>query len=127
MKNKKQKELTNKVNELEQKVRLLEQVSIKQNLTTSIILSIIEGKKVTCDEADKEAPDPDPQHEPQTESKIVFDYLVGSSGDKHHPRQSPRDFYEVTQIYNIGDNSFLFAAKDKTWQYPYIYIGHYKD
>jgi hypothetical protein len=124
MKNKKQKELTNKVNELEQKVRLLEQVSRKQTLTTSIILSIIEEKKNTCDEAGKKAPDPEP--EPQKERQIIFDYWIGGGERKKSPIHKPTEFYEVIEIYKIGGNKYLFGAKDKTWQYPYIYIGHYK-
>ena len=126
MKNKKQKELTNKVNELEQKVRLLEQVSRKQTLTTSIILSIIEKKEATCDEAGKEAPDPEPEPEPQKERNIVFDYLVGEIEGEHKTELSPSHFYEVIEIYRIGVNTFLFGAKDKSWDYPYVYIGHYE-
>ncbi len=69
-----------------------------------------------------EQPDPFPQ----PERKIVFDWLVGGHGEKGNARLTPSKFYEVIEIYKIGKNKYLFAAKDKTWYYPYIYIGHYE-
>jgi hypothetical protein len=62
----------------------------------------------------------------QPERKIVFDYLVGGDGRKKSPIHKPTEFDEVIEIYKIGENSFLFGAKNKSWQYPYIYIGHYE-
>jgi len=62
----------------------------------------------------------------QTERKIVFDYLIGESGTEYKTKLSPSDFYEVIEMYKIGENKYLFGAKDKSWYYPYIYIGHYE-
>jgi hypothetical protein len=70
----------------------------------------------------KEQPEP----EPQKERKIVFKYWIGEDGSKKSPIHNPSDFYEVIEIYKIVENKYLFAAKDKTWIYPYIYIGHYE-
>jgi hypothetical protein len=124
MKTKEQKELTNKVNELERKVRLLEQVSRKQTLTTSIILSIIEEKKVTCDEADKEAPDPEP--EPQKERKIVFDWLINQEGKVVVPYSNPNEFDRIEERFKLGDKFYLFSAHYSQGASVKIYIGHYE-
>jgi hypothetical protein len=70
--------------------------------------------------------DPDPQPEPQKERKIVFDYVVGESGTEYKTKLSPSRFYEVIEIYTIGENKYLFGAKNKTCDYTYIYIGHYE-
>jgi len=66
--------------------------------------------------------DPDPQ----PERKIVFDYLVGEHGKKNSARLTPSDIDEVKEIYKIEENTYLFSAKDKSWEYPLIYIGHYE-
>ena len=62
----------------------------------------------------------------EPKGKIVFDYFVSEHCEKYNTRLTPSDFEEVTGICKIGENSFLFAAKDKSWDYPYIYIGHYE-
>jgi hypothetical protein len=87
-------------------------------------LDSLEARMDMIEEMLKTEPDPEP--EPQKERKIVFDWLVGGDGRKKSPIHKPFDFYEVIEIYKIGDNSFLFGAKDKSWHYPYIYIGHYE-
>jgi hypothetical protein len=148
MKNKKQKELTNKVNELEQKVRLLEQVSRKQTLTTSIILSIIEKKEVTCDEAGKEAPDPEPEPEskimpkeyggkmnckqeehaePQPERIIVFDWFIHPERGPIKAGLNPCNFNELKVIAEIGFGKYVFLLTTIHSIHPLIYIGHYKN
>jgi hypothetical protein len=66
------------------------------------------------------------QPEPQKERKVVFDFWTSGDGRKKSQIHKPTEFDEVIEIYKIGENSFLFAAKDKTWDYPYIYIGHYE-
>jgi hypothetical protein len=68
----------------------------------------------------------EPEPEPQPERKIVFDYWIREDGVKKSPIHKPTEFYEVIEMYKIGENKHLFGAKDKTWQYPYIYIGHYE-
>jgi hypothetical protein len=68
----------------------------------------------------------EPEPEPQTERKIVFDYWIGGGERNESPIHKPTEFYEVIEMYKIGENKYLFGAKDKSWQYPYIYIGHYE-
>jgi hypothetical protein len=71
-------------------------------------------------------PQPDIEPDPQPERKIVFDYLVGEHGEKNSARLTPSDIDEVKEIYKIEENTYLFSAKDKSWEYPLIYIGHYE-
>jgi len=74
----------------------------------------------------KTEPEPQPDPEPQKERQIVFDYWIGGDGRKKSPIHKPTEFYEVIEMYKIGENKHLFGAKDKSWEYPLIYIGHYE-
>jgi len=85
-------------------------------------LDSLEARMDMVEEMLKKEPEP----EPQTERKIVFDYLVGEHGEKNSARLTPSDIDEVKEIYKIEENTYLFSAKDKSWEYPLIYIGHYE-
>jgi hypothetical protein len=66
------------------------------------------------------------QPKPKCERKIIFDYFVAEHGETYTTMLDPTDFDQVTGIYRIGVNTFLFSAKDKSVEYPLIFIGHYE-
>ncbi len=71
------------------------------------------------------SPPPPPKKE-NNSGKIVFDYFVAKHGEIYNPTLIPSDFEKVVEIIKIGENKYLFGAKDKSWNYPLIYIGHYE-
>jgi hypothetical protein len=87
-------------------------------------LDSLEGRMVKVEEEMK--PEPDPQTNPQTERKIVFDWLIMHDGINKEPSYCATIFDEVKEIYRIEENTYLFAAYKKIWEYPRIYIGHYE-
>jgi hypothetical protein len=74
----------------------------------------------------KTEPQTDIDPEPQPERQIVCDYLVLPDGRSKSPSYRAAFFDEVKEICRIGENTYLFAAYKKIWEYPRIYIGHYE-
>jgi hypothetical protein len=85
-------------------------------------MDMVEGmlKTSICDAMTKEIP------EPQTERNIVYDWLIMHDGINKEPSYCATIFDEVKEIYKIAENTYLFAAYKKIWEYPRIYIGHYE-
>jgi hypothetical protein len=85
-------------------------------------LDSLEARMMKVEEVFKTEPDP----EPQTERQIVCDYLVLPDGRSKSPSYRAAFFDEVKEIWRIEENTYLFAAYKKIWEYPRIYIGHYE-
>jgi hypothetical protein len=95
------------------------------------VMSRLDSLEARMDMVEKELkPEPEPEPyletEPQPERQIVCDYLVLPDGRSKSPSYRAAFFDEVKEICRIGENTYLFAAYKKIWEYPRIYIGHYE-
>jgi hypothetical protein len=70
--------------------------------------------------------EPEPQHEPQKERKIVFDWLVHPDGSLNKPQVRLHDVDNLKEIAKLEYNKFLFLVSNNRFESSLIYIGHYE-
>jgi len=60
------------------------------------------------------------------EKKIVFEAFINADRTIKKASSQPEDFNKVTQISDMRNNKYLFEAWHEGKEYPLIYIGHYE-
>ena len=68
----------------------------------------------------------EPEPEPQTERKIVFDWHVHAERGIEKPLTRPQEYKTIEEIFKIGENSYLFKASFGQIYNTLTYIGHYE-